>query len=125
MRSRVVNSFAAVKRNRSEETSVPNSSCRLSCFSSVFSTRRVTGLASTDKGESKGAENLHLVTHDIVARKTVDHGPVLFADGGRPGNANSIAVGRDGTVYTIARIPGGNSSRVDLISFKPAASPAP
>jgi hypothetical protein len=85
--------------------------------------RRVTGLATTDKGESKGAENLHLVTYDVVARKTVDHGPVLFEDGGRPGNANSITVGLDGTVYTIARIPRGDSSRVDLISFKPAATP--
>jgi hypothetical protein len=87
--------------------------------------RRVTGMASTDKGESKGAENLHLVTHDVVAGKTVDHGPVLFEDGGRPGNANSITVGRDGTVYTIARIPQGGRSRVDLISFKPEAAPGP
>jgi hypothetical protein len=87
--------------------------------------RRVTGMASTDKGESKGAENLHLVTHDVVARKTVDHGPVLFEDGGRPGNANSITVGLDGTVYTIARIPQGATSRVDLISFKPAPTPRP
>jgi hypothetical protein len=84
----------------------------------------VTGLSSTEKGESKGAENLHLVTHDIAARATTDHGPVLFEDGNRPGNANSITVGRDGTVYTIARIPRGGSSRVDLISFKPAAAPA-
>ena len=83
--------------------------------------RRVTGLSSTERVP----ENLHLVTHDVVARKTADHGPVLFEDGGRPGNANSITVGRDGTVYTIARIPRGDTSRVDLISFKPALSPVP
>ena len=45
---------------------------------------------------------------------------MLFEGGGRPSNVNSIAVGRDGTVYTIARIPRGDGYRVDLISFKPA-----
>ena len=30
----------------------------------------MTGRASTAKGESKGAENLHLVTYDIPARAT-------------------------------------------------------
>jgi hypothetical protein len=83
--------------------------------------RRVTGLASTAKGESKGAENLHLVTYDIPARAYRDHGPVSYEDGSRPSNVNSIAVARDGTVYTIARIPRAGSYRVDLVSFKPAA----
>lgn len=78
--------------------------------------RRVTGRSSTAKGESKGAENLHLVTYDIPARAYTDHGPVLYEGGGRPSNVNSIAVGRDGTVYTIARIPRGDGYRVDLIS---------
>ena len=82
---------------------------------------RATGAPSTEKR----TENLHLVTHDVVEGRTVDYGPVLFEDGGRPGSANSITVGRDGTVYTIARIPTGAGSRVDLISFKPAAAPAP
>jgi hypothetical protein len=86
--------------------------------------RRVTGRSSTAKGESKGAENLHLVTYDIPAHACTDHGPILYEDGGRPTGVNSIAVGRDGTVYTIARIPRGDGYRVDLISFKPAASPA-
>jgi hypothetical protein len=83
------------------------------------------GRRGTGATPERVPENLHLVTYDIVARKTIDHGPVLFEDGGRPGNANSITVGLDGTVYTIARIPRGDSSRVDLISFKPPATPAP
>ena len=82
--------------------------------------RRVAGRSSTAKGESKGKENLHLVTYDVVTRTSTDHGPVFYEDGGRPTSVNSIAVARDGTVYTIARIPEGDSFRVDLIAFKPA-----
>jgi len=81
--------------------------------------RRVAGKASTAKGESKGREDLHLVTYDVVARAYRDRGAVFFADGGRPTNVNSIAVGRDGTVYTIARIPKGDGYRVDLIAIPP------
>jgi hypothetical protein len=82
--------------------------------------RRVRGRSSAAKGESRGVENLHLVTYDIPARRYADHGPVFYEGGGRPSNVNSIAVGRDGTVYTIARIPRREGFRVDLISFKPS-----
>jgi hypothetical protein len=81
--------------------------------------RRVAGKSSTAKGESKGREDLHLVTYDVVARAYRDHGAVFYADGGRPSNVNSIAVGADGTVYTIARIPKGEGYRVDLIAIPP------
>ncbi len=84
--------------------------------------RRVTGKSTTAKGEAKGAEDLHLVTYDIPARRYVDHGAVFYEDGGRPTSVNSIAVGSDGTVYTIARIPRAGGSRVDLVSFKPPAA---
>jgi hypothetical protein len=81
--------------------------------------RRVRGKSTTAKGESKGAEDLHLVTYDIPARRYTDHGAVFYEDGRRPTSVNSIAVGRDGTVYTIARVPRADGYRVDLISFKP------
>ena len=48
---------------------------------------------------------------------------MFYEDGGRPSYVNSIAVGRDGTVYTIARIPKGNGYRVDLISVDASSSP--
>jgi hypothetical protein len=83
--------------------------------------RRVAGKSTTAKGESKGAEDLHLVTYDIEAHARRDHGAVFYEDGTRPTNVNSIAVARDGTVYTIARIPQAAGYRVDLISFKPSA----
>jgi len=84
--------------------------------------RRVAGKSSTAKGEAKGTEDLHLVTYDIPDRRYTDHGAVFYGDGGRPSYVNSIAVGRDGTVYTIARIPKGDGYRVDLISLRPASS---
>jgi len=84
--------------------------------------RRVAGKSSTAKGEAKGTEDLHLVTYDIPDRRYTDHGAVFYEDGGRPSYVNSIAVGRDGTVYTIARIPKGDGYRVDLVSLRPASS---
>jgi hypothetical protein len=81
--------------------------------------KRVSGKDTTGKGESKGEENLHLITFDIPSRKYTDHGPVFFEDGGRPAYVNSIAVGRDGTVYTLSRIQDGTSTRADLISIRP------
>jgi hypothetical protein len=83
--------------------------------------RRVAGKASTAKGEAKGLENLHLITWDIPTGKYTDHGPVFFENGDRPAYVNSIAVGRDGAVYTLSRIRQGERVRTDLISFKPAA----
>jgi len=48
-------------------------------------------------GESKGQENLHLITYDIAAGKYKDHGPIFYEDGQRPAYVNSIGVGKDGT----------------------------
>jgi hypothetical protein len=83
--------------------------------------KRVRGKDSTAKGEAKGEEDLHLITYDIQSSKYTDHGAIFYEDGGRPTYVNSIAVGKDGTVYTLARIkePGGKF-RADLISVKPA-----
>ncbi len=81
--------------------------------------RRVRGKDSTAKGESKGEENLHLVTYDIPTAKYIDHGPIFFENGDRPAYVNSIAVGKDGTVYTLSRVRRGGRTVTDLISVKP------
>jgi len=64
-------------------------------------------------------ENLHLITYDIPMAKYNDHGAVFFADGGRPGLVNSIAVGKDGSTYCITDIPGNGKKRVDLVRIPP------
>jgi len=82
--------------------------------------KRVAGKAKSAMGESKGIENLHLVTCDIPTAKFVDHGAIFFADGQRPAYVNSIAVGNDGTVYALSRITENGKTRTDLMSI-PAA----
>ncbi len=79
--------------------------------------KRVTGKKETAMGESKGIENLHLITYDIPAGKYTDHGPIFFANGEMPAYVNSIAVGKDGTVYTLSRITENGRTRTDLISI--------
>jgi hypothetical protein len=80
--------------------------------------KRVKGKDSTAMGESKGVENLHLITYDIPRRKYRDQGPIFFENGDRPAYVNSIAVGKDGTVYTLCRIKRNGKTVTDLISVK-------
>ena len=64
--------------------------------------KRLAGKATTAMGEAKGLEDLHLVTYDIPTGKYTDHGAIFYENGQRPLYVNSIAVGKDGTVYTLA-----------------------
>jgi hypothetical protein len=79
--------------------------------------QRVKGVTSTAKGEAKGLEDLHLITYDIPTGEYLDHGSVFYPDGQRPLYVNSIAIGDDGTVYTLARITENGKTRTDLINF--------
>ncbi len=83
--------------------------------------KRVAGKTSTAKGESKGREDLHLITYDIPAHKYVDHGPVFLQDGQRPTYVNSIAVGADGSVYALTRVAEDEHARTDLMRIRPEA----
>ncbi|MBN9381183.1 MAG: hypothetical protein J0H74_10470 [Chitinophagaceae bacterium] len=78
---------------------------------------RVKGKNSTAMGEAKGLEDLHLVTYDLLTGKYRDRGAVFYPDGQRPVYVNSIAVGKDGTVYTLARITENGKTRTDLVSI--------
>jgi len=80
--------------------------------------KRVRGKESTAMGESKGIENLHLITYHIPTRAYRDQGPIFFESGDRPAYVNSIAVGKDGTVYTLARVPRNGKTVTDLISIR-------
>jgi len=80
--------------------------------------RRVTGKAKTAMGESKGMENLHLITYDIPTGKYADQGAIFFENGDRPAYVNSIAVGKDGAVYTLSRITENGRTRTDLIGIR-------
>ncbi|NLH40868.1 MAG: hypothetical protein GX448_03425 [Planctomycetes bacterium] len=80
--------------------------------------KRLAGKSKTAMGESKGLENLHLITYDIPAGKYTDHGPIFYEDGRRPYYVNSIAVGKDGTVYCLARVNDAKPPKTDLISIR-------
>jgi hypothetical protein len=81
--------------------------------------KRVRGVDSTAKGEAKGLENLHLVTYDIPLGKYVDHGPIFFENGDFPTYVNSIAIGAEGTVYSMGRVLRDGKTLTDLFSVKP------
>ncbi len=77
--------------------------------------KRVAGKIVALKGESKGEEDLHLITYYIPSGKYIDHGAVFFPDGQRPREVNSIAVGLDGSVYALAAVDQNGHDRTDLI----------
>jgi hypothetical protein len=65
--------------------------------------QRVTGKKAIAMGAARGLENLHLVTYNIPNQKYIDHGPIFYEDGTRPTYVNSIAIGKNGNVYTLGR----------------------
>jgi hypothetical protein len=77
--------------------------------------KRLAGKSSTAMGEAKGLEDLHLVTYDIPKAKYADRGAIFYENGQRPLYVNSIATGRDGGVYFLARITENGSTRTDLV----------
>lgn len=79
--------------------------------------KRLAGEDEIAKGAAKGLENLHLITYNIPEGKYKDHGPVFYENGDRPLYVNSIAVGDDGTVYTLARVERDSKTITDLISI--------
>ncbi|GAB4041511.1 hypothetical protein [Spirosoma gilvum] len=79
--------------------------------------KRVKGADQIAKGAAKGLENLHLVTFHIPTQRYTDHGPIFYADGNRPTYVNSIAIGADGSVYTLARFDHDGHEIQDLIKI--------
>jgi hypothetical protein len=80
--------------------------------------KRVTGKSATAMGEAKGLEDLHLVTYDTRQGRYRDQGAIFFPDGQRPLYVNSLAVGKDGTVYALSRVTENGRTRTDLFSVK-------
>ena len=70
--------------------------------------QRLAGKASTNKGEAKGLEHVHLVTFVLETAMYEDHGAIFLDDQiGFPTYVNSIAVGGDGWIYALGRMPNG------------------
>lgn len=80
--------------------------------------KRVKGADSITKGAARGLENLHLITFCIKDQKYEDHGPVFYENGDRPTYVNSIAIGANGHVYTLARFLHNDKEIQDLIKIE-------
>jgi hypothetical protein len=78
---------------------------------------RVKGEDEIAKGGVKGLENLHLITYHIPSQRYQDHGPIFYSNGTRPTYVNSIAIGVDGTVYTLARFEHNGKEIQDLVKI--------
>ncbi|MCX6213002.1 hypothetical protein [Spirosoma sp.] len=79
--------------------------------------KKQEGAESSVKESGSAQENLHLVTYHLPTFHYQDHGPIYYADGTRPSHVNSIAIGADGTIYTLARFDYEGHSVQDLIKI--------
>lgn len=79
--------------------------------------KRISGVESIAKGAARGLENLHLITYNIPRQEYKDHGPIFYENGGRPVYVNSIAVGLDGSIYSLGRVTENGNTRTDLIKI--------
>ena len=79
---------------------------------------RMAGLEKISMGAPKGLEHLHLVTYNIPEKRYKDHGPVFYEDGNFPTYVNSIALGDDKSVYTVARYQHKGKTIDDLVKIK-------
>lgn len=83
--------------------------------------KRVVGKSSIQNGDARGLENCHLITYHLPTKTYRDHGAFFYESGERPTYVNSIAVGRDGAVYSLGRMTVDGETRTDLFGI-PAAS---
>jgi len=79
--------------------------------------KRVKGAGQIAKGAARGIENLHLITFNLPERKYQDHGPIFYSDGSRPTYVNSIAIGQDGHIYSLARFDHQEKTIQDLVKI--------
>ncbi len=79
--------------------------------------RRVKGASQIAKGAARGLENLHLVTFCLPSGTYTDHGAIEYEDGSIPTYVNSIAIGPDNRIYTLARFEHNGRTIEDLIAF--------
>jgi len=80
--------------------------------------RRVKPNKNVSAG-SGATEDVHLVTYRIPTATSTDHGAVFFPDGQRPSFVNSIAVAKDGSVYSLGGVEQNGRVRVDLYRIQP------
>ncbi len=79
--------------------------------------KRVKGVDKIAMGAARGLENLHLITYNIPESKYIDHGPIFYENGDLPTYVNSIAMDKQGNVYTLARFMHDGKEIEDLVKI--------
>lgn len=73
---------------------------------------------SIPRGGAKGPENLHLITYNLSTSQYTDHGAIFYEDGSRPSFVNSLAIGSDHHLYTLARMDHQGKIIADLVQLE-------
>lgn len=64
-------------------------------------------------------EGSDLITYDIAKAKYEDHGQIILENGKPAGAEQALALGHDGTIYTLTEIRRNGRHEMDLISIRP------
>lgn len=64
-------------------------------------------------------EGSHLVTENLTTGRYEDHGQIVLDNGQPAGAEQALALGADGTVYSLTEIHRNGKRQMDLISFHP------
>ncbi|MBI5091350.1 MAG: hypothetical protein HZB26_02790 [Candidatus Hydrogenedentes bacterium] len=78
----------------------------------------------TIDGRPSVQSGLYLLTYDVTQKKLVDHGPILSRDNRRVFFAESIAIGKDDHIYTVAWVEVTDPARREAISKARTSGPA-
>ena len=65
------------------------------------------------------ADDCHFITYDLTSGKYTDHGALVLEDGQHVAAPQSIAVGKDGSVYTLSYVTRNGKRGIELIGFHP------
>jgi len=77
-----------------------------------------SGNGGTGNPQRRG-DGCHLITYDLKTKKYTDHGLLVLDDGSPVSAPQSIALGADGTVYTLSYVKRDGKRIIELISAKP------
>jgi hypothetical protein len=77
------------------------------------------GKKETADSPDEEKEDCHLITYDIASGKYVDHGRIVLEDGQPISTPQSLELGRDGTLYTLAYVVRDGKRGIELVSFHP------
>jgi hypothetical protein len=71
------------------------------------------------RASPKQKDGTHLITYDVSTGKYEDHGAIVLQNGAPIHPPQALAMGSDGTFYTLTYVKHNGVRGIDLVSFKP------